>query len=106
MEGSKSESPMMPNDRGRAKGNYASGLLQAPAKIHVISGFAIFRIETAGIFKGPAPKSHITAGDVFRDGVGQEHMARSARRRSHTCLNPITRRGRYVWSSHAGIVAG
>ena len=70
MKGSESESPMMPHDRGWTKGDYASGLLQTPAKIHVISGFVIFRIETAGIFEGPAPKSHVTSGDVFGDGIG------------------------------------
>ena len=70
MKGPERESPMMPHDRGRAKSDHASSLLQAPAKIHVISGFVIFRIEAAEIFEGPAPKTHVTPRDMFGDGVG------------------------------------
>ena len=33
-------------------------------------------------------------------------MAWPARRSSHACLNPIVGRGRHVWPTYAGIVAG
>ena len=60
----------MPNDGGRTESNYAAGLLESPAKINIVTGFVLFRVEAADIFKGPSIKRHVTARDVLGDCVG------------------------------------
>src|SRR6266513_1712782 len=70
----KSEAPMMPDNRGGTKGDDEARLLQAPAKIDIVAGFMILGIETADLFEGPAIKRHVTAGNVFRFGIGQQNV--------------------------------
>ena len=95
----------MPDDRGRTEGDHVAGLLQAPAKIDVVAGLVIFEIEAADVFEGPAIEGHVTAGNVLGDGVGEQHVARSARRGGDAGLDPVLRRRRNVRSADARVVA-
>src|SRR5437773_8300647 len=45
------ESPIMPHNCCRTEADDAAGLLKSPTEINVISGFAIFDIETADAFE-------------------------------------------------------
>ena len=95
----------MPDNRGRAKRDDVAFLLQTPAEIDVVSGLAILDVEAADGIKGPAIKGHVTTGNVLGHGVGQQNVARSARRRRHAGLHPIFRRRRNVGAAHARVVA-
>ena len=88
-KGVERETPMMPDDRGRTEGDVVACLLHAPAKIDVVAGLAIFRIEAADAFESPAIPGHVTTGNMFRDGVGEENVARPARRGGDAGLHPI-----------------
>ena len=94
----------MPDDSRGTEGDDLSLLLQSPAEIHVVSGFAVFGIEAADLFKGPFEKRHIAAGDVFGHHVGEQDVAGSAGRGRHTGLNPVLRWRRNVRSAHARVV--
>ena len=48
---------------------------------------------------------HVTAGNVFGDGVGKQNMAGPARRRCDTSLNPVLCRWRDVRAAYSRIVA-
>jgi hypothetical protein len=61
---------MVPDDGSRAECDHAAGLLQTPAKIHVVTRCVILRIEPTDIFESPPPKRHVTTRNVFGDGVG------------------------------------
>ena len=95
----------MPDDCGWTESNDPSGLLDTPAKIDVIPGFAVFGIEAAQAFKRPAIKRHVTAGDVLGDCIGKQDMAWTAWRCCNTRLNPIFCRRCNVRSAHPGIIA-
>ena len=95
----------MPDNGGGAEGNHTAALLQAPAEVHIVTGLAVFGVEAADLIEGPAVKSHVAAGNVFRDDIGEKHVVRSARSRRHARLNPIFSRWRNVGSAHAGVVS-
>ena len=95
----------MPDDRGRAKGDDVAFLLQTPAKIHVVAGFAILNVEAADGVESPTIKGHVTTRDVLRHRVGQKNMARAARRGGDAGLHPIFRRRRNIRTAHAGVIA-
>src|SRR5438552_15712951 len=80
-KGAQSKAAMMPHDSGRVEGNDASGLLQAPAKIDIIAGGVVLDVETADLFKRPPVEGHVTARDMLRDGVGEQNMSWTIRRR-------------------------
>ena len=101
----KSETSIMPDDRGWAECDNPSGLLNSPAEIDVVSRLAIFRIEPADALERPAVKRHITSGNMLGDGIGEQNMIGTARRRRNARLNPISCRRRDVWSAHSGVVA-
>ena len=61
---------MVPDNGSGAECDYSAGLLQAPAKIHVITRRVVFRIEPADIFESPPPKRHVTTWNVFCDNIG------------------------------------
>src|SRR4051812_33215148 len=90
-KGAQREASMVPDDRGGTERDLAAGLLDPPAKINVIASLVIFRIESADVLKRPAIPRHVTTGNVLGDSVGKQHMARPARRRCHTSLNPMLR---------------
>src|SRR5205823_4085846 len=69
------EAPMMPDDGRRTKRDDAAGLLQTPAKIDIVAGGVIFRIESANLFESPAIKRHVTAWNVLGDCVGKQNVA-------------------------------
>ena len=70
----------MPDDRGRAKADLESLVLQTPAKVHVVTGGAKNRIESVdGLQRLPA-KSHVAAWDVFCDLIVEQDMGRRAGR--------------------------
>ena len=100
-----SETPMVPDDRGRAESDDAAGLLQAPAKIDIVAGLVIFGIEAADILKCPPVKCHVTARDVFGNRVGDQNVTRSARRGRDTSLGPILRGWTDIRATNAGIIA-
>ena len=79
-KGAQGKAAIVPDDRGRAKPDHAAGLLEPPAKIDIVAGRMIFGVEAADIFKRPSVERHVTTGNVFRDGVGKQNMARSAGR--------------------------
>src|ERR1043166_4947526 len=99
------ESVMMPDDRGGTESNRVSGLLHAPAKIHVVSRRVILRIEPTDIFESPAIPRHVTTRNVLRDRVGKQDMARSAGRGGEACLNPVLRGRRNVRSPYSRVIA-
>src|SRR5205823_4411680 len=99
-----SKSAMVPDNRSGTESDDAARLLQAPAKIDIVSGFMIFGIETAALFEGPAIKGHVTAGNVFGDRVGQQNVARPAGRGRHASLNRVLRRRTHVRPAHAGVM--
>jgi hypothetical protein len=73
---------VMPDE---ARGREAQGvalLLETPADIDVVAGFAENGIETANLLKRPFVESHVAAGDVFGHAVG-EHDVRRAAGRDH-----------------------
>ena len=88
-ESSEREAPVMPDDCGGAEADDLSLLLQAPAKIHVVAGLAIFRIEAADLLESPFVKGHVAAGDVLGDQVGKEHVVRTTGRGGDAGLNPV-----------------
>src|SRR5678815_1230002 len=83
---------MMPDDRGWTKCDDMAFLLQAPAKIDVVAGLAIFDIETANRVERPAIEGHVTTWNVLRYRVGEEYVARAARCRRDAGLDPVFRR--------------
>ena len=64
-------------------------MLESPAKIDVVAGFAIFGIEAADIFESPAPERHVTAGNMLGHGIGKEDVAGAARGGRDTGLDPL-----------------
>src|SRR5262249_43136701 len=99
------ETPVMPDDRGRAKSDDVTFLLQAPAEIDVVARFSIFNVKPADGIEGPAIKGHVTTRNVFRDRVGKENMAWSAGRGSNAGLHPVFRWRWNVWSAHTSVVS-
>src|SRR5438477_2648507 len=99
------EPPMVPDDRRGAKCDRVSGLLDAPAKIHVVTGRMIFRIEATDAFERPAIPRHVTTWNVFRDRVGEQNVARPARRSGDARLHPVPRRRRNVRAANPGVFA-
>src|SRR5262245_47833797 len=95
----------MPDDGGGTERNYPTGLLNSPAKIHVVTGLAIFGIEPARTFEGPAVKRHVTTRNMLCDRVSKQNVVWPARCRSNARLNPILRRRRDVWSADSCIIA-
>src|SRR5512132_457463 len=95
----------MPDDRGRTERDDPSSLLNSPAKIDVVAGFAIFGIEPAYTFEGPTVKRHVTTGNMLSHRIRKQNMVWSARRSSNARLNPILCRRRDVWSPYSGVIA-
>ena len=86
----------MPDDRRRTKRDHKTSLLEPPAKIDVIPGFTIFGVEAANALKCPTMERHVTTRNVFRDDVGEQNVAGTARRRCDTGLDPVFCRWRDV----------
>src|SRR5437667_8510272 len=95
----------MPHDRSRAESNDAPGLLNSPAKINIISGFAVFGIEAANIVKRPSIKRHVTARNMLRDRIGEQNVTGPPGRSRDAGLDPILRQRCNVRSAHSGVVA-
>src|SRR4030095_7205559 len=102
---SQRKTAMVPHDRRRTERNHTTGLLEPPAKIDVIPGLAIFRIEAADALKRPPLERHVTTWNVFGNRVGQQNVAGAARRRCDTGLNPMLCRWRDVRSAYSRIAA-
>jgi hypothetical protein len=96
---------MMPHDRGWAEGNHATGLLEPPAKIDIVTGFPVFGIETTDVFKCPPIKRHITTGNVLGDCICEQNMAGSARRCCHAGLDPIPCGWSHIWTAYSRVIA-
>src|ERR1700730_5460127 len=71
---------MMPYDGGWAESDDATSLLKSPAKIDIVAGLVIFGIEPADVLKGPSVEGHVTPGNMLRDCVREQNMARPTRR--------------------------
>src|SRR2546423_4831098 len=96
---------MMPDHRRRTEGDDVAGLLQPPAKIDVVPGFAKIRIEAADRLECPAVEGHVATGNVLSHGVGQEDVTRTARSSCDTGLHPVIRRRREVRPADSGVIA-
>ena len=105
-ESAQGKAAIVPDQRRGAEPDDTAGLLQTPAEIHIVPGLVIFRVKAADAFKRPAIKSHVTAGNMFCDGIGEEHVTGTTRGRGHAGLDPILRGRRDVRAAHAGEVAG
>src|ERR1041385_3558093 len=57
---------IMPDKTSGAEPDLISALLQPPADVHVISGFAKERVEATELQKCPSIKRHVAAGNVLR----------------------------------------
>ena len=99
------EPPMMPDNRGGTESDGVPGLLHAPAKIDVIAGLVIFGIEPADVFERPPIPGHVTTGNVFGDRVGEQDMARPARRRGDASLHPVLRRRRDIRAPYPSVIS-
>ncbi len=82
-----SRAAIMPDETGRTEANFAAGLFQTPAKIHIVSGLPENRIEPVDLFQRPLVKSHVATGNVLRLPVGQHYMSRAAGRSHHRAGN-------------------
>src|SRR4029450_6472523 len=98
---SQRKTAMVPDDRGRTERNHTTRLLKPPAKIDVIPGLMIFRIEAADALKRPPLERHVTTGNVFGNRVGQQNVAGTARSRCDTGLNPMVCRWRGGRAAHS-----
>src|SRR5438477_272119 len=99
---SKSEAPMVPDNGRRTESDDATGLLQAPAKIDIVTGLVILNVEASDVFKGPAIKSHVTTRNVLSHSVSEENMTRSSGRGGDTRLDPIGCRRSNIRPAYAG----
>src|SRR5439155_26526298 len=88
---------IMPHKRCRAETNPVSGLLQAPAEIHIIARLAENGIEAANPCQCPLIKCHVAARNVFGLSVGQHYMGGTARRSHDSRSN-----SRIVWRQQIG----
>src|ERR1700730_4558810 len=52
------EAAVMPDHRGRAKTDHATGLLKTPAKIDIVARLMVLDVETADVLKCPAIERH------------------------------------------------
>src|SRR4029078_9630579 len=92
-------------DRAGTEGDHAALALQAPAKIHVVTGFKVFRIKSADALEGTAMKGHVAPRHVLGHDIAEQHVAWPTRRRGHGSLNPVRRGRRNIWSANTRIVA-
>src|SRR4029450_7162349 len=69
---SQRKTAMVPHDSGRTERNHTTGLLKPPAKIDVIAGLMIFRIEAADALKRPPLERHVATWNGFGNRVGQQ----------------------------------
>ena len=91
-KGFQRETAVVPDNRGGAEGNHAATLLKAPAEVHIVTGLAVFVVESSDLIKRPAVKSHVATGNVLGDDIGEKHMTRTTRCRRHAGLHPVFRR--------------
>ena len=98
------EAAIVPYDGRRAEGNHLALLLKAPAKVHIVTSFSVFRIEASDLFKGPAVKGHVAPGDMFRNDICEKNMTRASRCGGNACLMPILSGRGDIRSPDAGIV--
>ena len=99
------EPAMMPHERGWAESNDATGLLEPPAKIDIVTGFVVFGIETADIFKCQPMKRHITTGNVLGDCICEQNVTGSTRRCCHAGLDPILRGWSHIRTACSRVIA-
>ena len=71
---------VMPDKTGRAEPDFPTALLQTPADVHIIAGFAKDRIEAVDLLQVPSVKSHVAAGNVLSLLVREHNVGWSARR--------------------------
>src|SRR5215470_10478519 len=95
----------MPDDRSWTERDYATGLLNSPAEIDVVTRLAIFGIESAYSFESPKVKRHVTTGNMLCHGIREQNMIWAAGRCSNACLNPILCGRGNVWSADSRIIA-
>src|SRR5215203_3736783 len=69
--------PVVPDEAGWTEPDAVTGLLQAPAHIHVISSLAINRIEAANVIERPFVEGHVAAGNVLGLAIVQHHVCRA-----------------------------
>src|SRR4051812_42934920 len=72
----------MPDEAAGTETDFVTLLLEAPADVHVVAGFAENGIEAGDVFEGPFVEGHVAAGNVFGETIG-EHDVRGTAGRSH-----------------------
>src|SRR5262245_20933016 len=71
--------PIVPDEPSVAETNFETGILQPPAKIHIISGLAENWIEHSALLECGLTNGHVATGNVLGLTIRQEHMSRAAR---------------------------
>src|SRR5438270_6931867 len=100
----KRKTPIVPHDRGRTEGNDPSSLLNSPAKIDVITCFAVFGVKAAHALKRPPIKRHVATRNMLGDHIGKQYMARSTGCRCNASLNPTFGWRRDIRPTHSSVI--
>src|SRR5687768_15321030 len=88
------------------KTDRAVSLHETPAHIDVVAGCAISLVESADIDECAAAESHIAAGNVLGQRVGQKHVDRSPGCVRHAIGNRAIPRWRNVGPPYADMAGG
>ena len=81
--GARSGTAVMPDTAGRRKADSVTLFQQAPADIHVVAGFANYRIESVNLVQRPFVKGQVAAWDMFCLPVGEHDVGGTTRSRKH-----------------------
>src|SRR5881275_111074 len=100
----KRKTPIVPHDRSRTEGNDPPSLLNSPAKIDVITCFAVFSVKAAHALKRPPIKRHVTTRNMLGDHIGKQYMARSTGCRCNAGRNPIFSGRRDIRSTYSSVI--
>jgi glutamate dehydrogenase (NAD(P)+) len=74
---------MVPNECSRRKPDAESGVLESPAKIHIVACGPERRIKPCDRVECRPANGEVASGQMFRSGVVQHHVARCAGSRRH-----------------------
>ena len=68
---------VVPHEAGRAESDLVATLLESPADVHIVAGFAVDGVEPADLPQGPTVERHVAARDVLGDAVVEHHVGRA-----------------------------
>ena len=104
-EGLQREPAVVPDDGGGTEGDDLTLLLEAPAEVDIIPGFAVLGVEAADLVKGPLVEGHVASGNVLGHHVREQDMAGTSGGRGDAGLMPVLCWRRDVRSADARVVA-